>query len=162
MIDRTKYTLLLMTLMAMFSMFSTNVIGNTIAKGGESFNTNEAMTIEVIDVNGEVDYLDVVTNEDPKLDFDLEGMPAGTYTVKVSSGSMTLNEVKMSNLSSDNQVITVEVLNEAGDKVYMSEDPAETFNLDEMPKGEYVINIYQGQELINSNKLTQLNELIVK
>ena len=39
----------------------------------KSATTNQAMRIEVIDINGSVDYTDVITTEDPTLDFDFSG-----------------------------------------------------------------------------------------
>ena len=161
MIDKAKYSLILITLMSLLTVFSKNGIGNEIKKGKTTSPSSESMNLEVIDVNGEVDFTDVVTSEDPILDFNLETMPAGTYTVQVSKGGEILNETKISNLSKDKNVFTIEVLNASGEKVYGSNETSETFNLDKMPQGEYVINIYRGQELINTNKLVQLNQLIV-
>ncbi len=128
----------------------------------KSASNAQAMSIEVIDINGAVDYTDVVTTEDPTLDFDLESMPAGQYTIQVNSGTEVLNTTQVHNLTEDKNVITVEVLNSKGDKVYGSDTAGESFDLENMPKGEYVINIYSGQDLINTNKIVQLNELIVE
>lgn len=111
------------------------------------------MNIEVIDNYGKVDYTDVVTVDDPKLDFNLNELPIGDYTVQISIDDEVINYTNMSNVTKDQNVLTIEVLNQDGDKVYGSTDAHKTFDLASMPKGNYLLKVYKGSKLINTNKL---------
>ncbi|MFT6323803.1 MAG: hypothetical protein ACJAWO_001359 [Halieaceae bacterium] len=138
----------------MLSFYSFTGFGNEIKKiDDKSTTASSSMNIKVIDANGLVILTDVVTLQNPNLAFNLHTMPAGDYTIQVLEGVKPINETTMSNLPKDNKVLTVEVLNEKGDKVYGSQNTKEAFNLNNMPTGEYVIHVYQGQKLINTNKI---------
>ncbi len=162
--NTSKFSLVAFMLMSVLNMSAAVTFAGEIKKGDLKSATEIAstMNIEVIDINGSVDFKDVVTVEDPALNFDLKSMPAGRYTIQVNSGNEIINATEVNTLTTDKSVITVEVLNWEGDKVFGSNVAGDNFNLENMPKGEYVINIYKGQELINTNKIVQLKELIVK
>jgi hypothetical protein len=154
MLDKTKYTMLLIATLSLISMFSFSSRAGEVEKGElKKVLTTSTMNVEVINANGNVEYTDVITADDQSLDFNLESMPIGTYSVRVSQGNEVINTTQIRNVSSDANVITVEVLNEAGDKVYESVNTSEMFDLSSMPHGNYVINIYQGSDLINTNNL---------
>ncbi len=154
MLDKTKYTMLLIATLSFLTMFSLNTRGGEVEKGEtKKVTSTSTMNVEVINDNGNVEYTDVITAEDQNLDFNLESMPIGTYTVRVSQGNEVINMTQIRNVSNDDNVITVEVLNEAGDKVYESATSNTMFDLSAMPQGNYVINIYQGSDLINTNNL---------
>ena len=154
MLDKTKYSMLLIATLTLLAMFSFTSRAGEVEKGEiKAASTTSTMNVEVINDNGNVEYTDVVTAEDKILDFNLESMPIGTYTLRVSQGNEVINTTQIRNVSNDVNVITVEVLNEAGDKVYESVNSSEMFDLSAMPQGNYVINIYQGSDLINTNNL---------
>jgi len=154
MLDKTKYTMLLTATLSFLTIFSFNASAGEVEKGEiKKLTTTSTMNVEVINDNGNVEYTDVITSEDQTLDFNLESMPIGTYTVRVSQGNEVINMTHFRNVSSDVNVITVEVLNEAGDKVYESATSNEMFDLSAMPQGNYVVNVYKGSNLINTNNL---------
>ena len=123
-------------------------------KKGEKASPILTMNVEVVDMKGDVKYTDVVTKADPTLDYNLDELPLGEYTVRVKNGEEVINTVKMSNLPVSSDVITVIVLDASGNQVYASNNSSEMYNLEEMPKGEYTLNVYQGNKLINTNKLS--------
>jgi hypothetical protein len=125
------------------------------SKKGEKAAPITTMNVEIVDVKGDVKYTDVVTKTDPTLDYNLEELPLGEYTVRVKNGTKVINTIKMSNMPVSQDVITVIVLDAQGNQVYTSKDSSEMYNLEEMPKGEYTLNVYRGNQLINTNKLSQ-------
>ncbi len=154
MLNKTKFSMLLVATVSFSTLFSLNSRAGEVEKGDTKKTTTTAtMNVAVINDNGNVEFTDVITTEDPTLDFNLESMPIGTYTLRVSQGKKVINVTQITNVSSDANVITVEVLNEAGNKVYESVNTNEMFDLSAMPQGNYVINIYQGSDLINTNNL---------
>ncbi len=155
MLNKTKFSMLLVATVSFSTLFSLNSTAGEVDKGDikTPTTTTSSMNVAIINDNGNVEYTDVITTENPSLDFNLEYLPIGTYTLKVSQGDEVINMTQIRNVSSDNSVITVEVLNAAGDKVYASANNLEMFDLSAMPKGNYVVNIYQGSDLINTNKL---------
>jgi len=124
-------------------------------KKGEKAAPVVTMNVEVVDGKGDVKYTDVVTSADPTLDYNLEELPYGEYTVRVKKGDQVINSTTMSNMPVSQEVITVIVVDAKGNQVYSSKDSSEMYNLEGMPKGEYTVNVYRGNQLINTNKLSQ-------
>ena len=69
------------------------------------------MKMNVFNYHGKTHQKDVITLADPHLDFDLEDLPKGSYTIAVSYAGERINYTQMSNLSKDMNVISMEVLN---------------------------------------------------
>ena len=127
MINKAKYSFLFtIAIFSVLTLLSTNSLGTGNEKLIE-------IDLEIIDVNGNIDFTDVLTSNDNFLN---------------------------SHVFSKNGFV-INVINKNGVKVYCSENKSDSFNLESMPKGEYIINIYKENVLINSNKITQLNQLIV-
>ncbi|MGB0390819.1 MAG: T9SS type A sorting domain-containing protein [Salibacteraceae bacterium] len=137
MIDKTKYTLILIALFSMFTVYSSHVIGKTL----NSEISNTSNTIEIVDISENTTYSNFLTNNGETIDLDNQ--------------KTNKSEITKPNLN-------VVVVNQMGESVYESAKSTHDFNLNNLPKGAYIIQIYKGKNLINSNKLTQLNELIVK
>jgi len=151
-------------------VFGAAILGTTLfsfsARAGEPENlglskdskkkttTEKTVKIEVLDMYGNVHYTDVQTKSDLHIDYDLKSLPVGDYTVAVKLGDKLINYTSMKNVSTDPNVITVEVLNSSGMQVYESDQSGESFDLTSMPKGDYTVNVYKGDKLINANILS--------
>ena len=154
MLDKSKYTLLLITLMSLLSLYSFNSRGGDLEKCKAKVQKASTMNMEIIDEYGHVDLMDEVTLEDPILNFDLAKLPIGNYTIQVLQDGELLNSHAIHNAAKSKNVITIEILNAKGNQVYLSTNAGDAFDLTQMPKGNYTIKIYQGQDLINSNKIS--------
>lgn len=138
----------------LMSLISVSVLGSTTTTDKKKTAVATArVNIEVVDAYGMVKYSDHVTKTDKHIDFDLYNLPVGNYTVKVKLGERVINTVSLKNITNNQKVITVEVLNNKGEQVFESNDPKVSFDLSKMPKGKYTVNVYKGSELINTNKL---------
>jgi len=151
MLEKSKYTLLLITLM---SLLSFNSRGGDLDKSKAKVQKESTMNMEIIDEYGNVDLMDEVTLADPTLNFDLAKLPIGNYTIQVLQNGELLNSHAIHNAAESKNVITIEILNAKGNQVYLSTNAGDAFDLTQMPKGNYTIKIYQGQDLINSNKIS--------
>lgn len=109
---------------------------------------NDEMQVEISNCEGK-------TFQTDNLNFDLKLLPVGPYTVKVIKNGEEVNSVDVNSLPDNNNVITVEALDSNGNKVYHSSKRAEMFDLQQLPAGTYVINIYQGKHLINTKKISK-------
>lgn len=150
-------------------VFGTAILGTTLfsfnARAGETENldlpkdskkkttTEATVNIEVLDMYGNVHYTDVQTKSDLHIDYDLKLLPVGDYTVAVKLDDKLINYTALKNVSTNPNVITVEVLNSSGVQVYESDQSGEAFDLTSMPKGDYTVNVYKGEKLINANVL---------
>lgn len=149
--------IILATMLILSSMLTAKVKGNTInlkefvitAEAPEA-NAPEAaaMQVEITDYFGK-------TYQAENLNFDLQPLPVGQYTVKVIKNGEEVNSVYVNSLNDNNSVITVEALDAKGNQVYESTKSAEMFDLEQLPAGSYVVNIYQGKNLINTKKINK-------
>ena len=140
----------------LFMWTATASEGDNLKKKVESAvpaNNSQNMNINVFNYHGKSHHKDVITLADPHLDFDLENLPKGTYTVAVSYAGEVINTIEMSNLSKDRNVISMEVRNSTGEKVFGSINNAHNFDLSTLPKGKYLVKVYQGENLINKHHL---------
>jgi len=156
MLSKSKHTLFVFgAAILSTTLFSFQATASDLNKDTKKKTTTEAIVnIEVLDMYGNVHYSDIQTKSDSHIDYDLKSLPVGEYTVVVKMGDKLINYTPMQNVSSDQSVITVEVLNSLGNQVYKSNNSGDAFNLSSLPKGEYVVNVYRGNALINANKLT--------
>lgn len=115
--------------------------------------TEATVNVAVLDAFGNVHYTDVKTPTDAHIDYNLNTLPIGEYTVAVKLGDEVINHLAMSNVSSNPNVLTVEVLNEVGNQVYVSTNSKNAFDLEAFPNGEYTVNVFKGSKLINTQIL---------
>lgn len=149
-------------------VFGSAILGTTLFSfhvlGGEPverdlFNTkNKTANVETVHVKvtneyGKVIMTDFKTPTDDHIDFNLEPLPIGNYSVEVHHGDKMINSTEMRNVSSSEDVLTVEILNSRGKQVYESTNPDDNYDLSSMGKGNYTVNVYQGENLINTRKL---------
>ena len=145
----------LFTIFSFFFMFSVTASSSTDIKKKVkkvvTENSAQNMKLNVFNSQGKILQNDIITPTDPHLDFDLESLPKGTYTISVTSDNEVINYTEISNLSKDENTISCEVLNSSGEKVHGSENNSFNFDLSNLPKGKYLMKVYQGKSLINKN-----------
>ena len=109
MFPRPNLKLALIPIFSVLTGFSAFATGENSEEDKEKskMNTTATMQLEVLDEDGKVNYLDVVTTEDANLDFDLQSMPLGNYTVLVSLGEEVINSVQIHNFSNQHIMILV-------------------------------------------------------
>ena len=145
----------LFTIFSFFFMFTvtaapSNNLKKKVKKVVEE-KSNQNMQLEVFNSNGKIQLTDVITSTDLHLDFDLSDLPKGSYTVSVSRDNEVINFTEISNLSKNYNELTLEVLDASGQRVYGSKEDSYNFDLSNMPKGKYLMKVYQGKNLINKN-----------
>lgn len=146
-------------------VFGSAIVGSTLfsfhAFGGEPIKKDmlknppaiETLNVKVTNEYGKVIMTDYKTGSDDHIDFDLEPLPIGNYSVEVHHKGKIINSTELRNVSSNEDVLTVEILNSKGEQVYESTNPTEVYDLSSMEKGNYSVNVYQGTRLINTRKL---------
>ena len=148
-------------------VFGSAILGGTLfpfhVRGGEPvepdlFSGKKTATVETVHVKvtnqyGKVIMTDFKTPTDDHIDFNLESLPIGDYSVEVHQGNKMINSTDMRNVSSNEEVLTVEILNSKGNQVYESTNPNDVYDLTSMGKGSYTVNVYKGENLINTRKL---------
>lgn len=115
--------------------------------------TVESVHVKVTNQYGRVLLTDFKTPTDAHIDFNLQPLPVGNYTVEVHQGNKVINTTDVRNVSFSDDVLTVEILNAKGKQVYESTNTDESFDLSSMGKGNYTVNVYQGSNLINTRIL---------
>jgi len=135
------------------SLFAIEPVDEDLIKSNNKPATVESVHVKVTNQYGKVLLTDFKTPTDTHIDFDLQPLPIGNYTVEVHQGSKLINTTDLRNVSFSDDVLTVEILNAKGKQVYESTNMTESFDLSKMGKGNYTVNVYQGSDLINTRNL---------
>jgi len=159
MLDSGKFWLFVIGL----AIFGPSLFGNLAKAAGveerDLFNSRnstpaiESVHIKVTNKYGKVLFTDFKTSTDNHIDFDLQPLPIGDYSVEANHGNKLINTTDITNVSSSKEVLTVDILNSKGNQVYESTNPNDSFDLTDLKSGYFTINVYQGAELINTRKV---------
>lgn len=116
--------------------------------------SNMEMKVQVVNQNGEIVLTDVVAENDPILQYNMENLPEGVYDIEVIQGERVINTTSVVRKPSRNGV-TVEFYNSRGQIVMSKTGTAGnlSYDLEGFPKGEYNIIIYNGEEIVNKAKI---------
>lgn len=122
----------------------------------KSKGTNTTMKVEVVDQNGKVVLSDMVQDNDPSLNYNMESLPSGSYRIKVSQGSEVINITEVRRDLAKNG-ISYAVYNSSGSRIMSKDSGSDNFNFDlsELPKGEYEVVVYHHDQV--TNRLRILN-----
>lgn len=142
-------------LLLLGSMLTAKIQANTInlkefviTAEAPSVNESNVLAVTATDYYG-------TTFKSNDLNFDLQPLPVGQYTIRVIKNGEEVNAVYLNSLQDDKTIITVEALDADGNQVYESTKSTEMFDLEQMPLGTYTINIYQGKELVNTQTVNK-------
>jgi hypothetical protein len=139
-------------LTATFGILSVSTVMAESTGGSTSGLNVEILKLEVVDNAGKVVQSDVISEADPHLQYNMVTLPEGTYTIYVKIGDEVLSKSTVEKKIPHN-VVELKIYQSNGKLVQQKKLNKNdmSYSLDNLPKGEYEIRIFNNGILVNSD-----------